>query len=115
MIEEKRMFSHASIAVLAAAIMATTAVAEQPMIFGIVGVARSGAPEVATVKAGADVYKIVRDAKGQTVASQAMGRAVEITGTVEKWAGAKWLTVTSCKIIEAVPAASATARKSPSR
>jgi len=109
------MFSHASIAVLAATVMATTAVAEQPIISGIVGVARSGAPEVATVKAGADVYKIVKDAKGQTVASQAMGQAVEITGTVEKWAGAKWLTVTSCKIIEAVPAASDGARGKHSR
>ncbi|MCX6995994.1 MAG: hypothetical protein NTV49_02655 [Kiritimatiellaeota bacterium] len=92
----------ASVAVLAT--VAATA-AEHPMLVGVVKVARAGAQEAATIKIGADVYKVVKDANGRKVAAEAQGRAVEIKGPVEERAGVKWIAVTSCKIIEAVPAA----------
>jgi acetyl esterase/lipase len=92
----------ANLAVLAAA-AAPAAAAEQPILFGIVRAAPAGAEEAATVKAGSTVYKIVKDANGRKVADQAKDRPVEIKGNVVERNGAKWIAVTSCKIIEFVP------------
>lgn len=89
---------------------AAAAAADQPLIFGIVRAAPAGAEEAATVKADSAVYKIVKDANGLKVATQAKDQPVEIKGNVVERDGAKWLAVTSCKIIEFVPPSPKSAR-----
>ena len=73
---------------------------ESPLIIGIVKAAAVHAPEAATLKAGNVVYKIVKDANGKKVAAEAKDKKVEIKGAVEDRHGVKWITVTSCKIVE---------------
>ncbi|HEY3324147.1 MAG TPA: hypothetical protein VGP72_27085 [Planctomycetota bacterium] len=76
---------------------------DRTMITGIVTVAAADAKEAATVKVGKDgkvIYKITKDDNGKKVAAEAKGKKVEIKGKVEEKDGEKWITVTSCKIVE---------------
>lgn len=72
---------------------------EQPII-GIVRAAAANAEEAATLKAGPVVYKIVKDDNGRTVAREANNKKVEMKGIVKNRREARWITVTSCKIVE---------------
>ncbi|MCY3024306.1 MAG: hypothetical protein NTW87_35465 [Planctomycetota bacterium] len=70
------------------------------MITGIVTAAAADAKEAATVKVGNVVYKLTKDENGKKVAAEAKDKKVEIKGNVEEKDGVKWITVTSCKIVE---------------
>ncbi|MGO8688409.1 MAG: hypothetical protein ACLQLG_02140 [Thermoguttaceae bacterium] len=73
---------------------------EPPLLIGIVKAAAVHAPEAATLKVGKVVYKIVKDTNGKKVAAEAKDKKVEIKGAIEDRQGVKWITVTSCKIVE---------------
>jgi cell division protein FtsI/penicillin-binding protein 2 len=77
-----------------------TALAAQVMIVGVVKASAADAKEAATLKAGPVTYKIVKDDNGKIVAKDANGKKVEIQGTVANKDGAKWITVSVCKIVE---------------
>ena len=67
---------------------------------GLLAAAGADAPEAATLRAGALAYKLTKDANGKTVAAEAKGKKVEIFGILEDKDGVKFLSVSSCKIIE---------------
>ena len=87
-------------AILLCLALPRTGFAEEPVITGIVTAAKADADEAATLKAGKVVYKIKKDANGKKVAAEAKDKKVEIKGPVVETNGVKWITVTSCKIVE---------------
>ena len=72
----------------------------QATITGIVKPAAWSANEAATVQAKKALYMIVKDAKGKIVARDAVGKKVEIKGTVTECDGIKWITVIWCALVE---------------
>ena len=76
------------------------AFAEEQLIVSIVTAAAVNAKEAATVKDGKVIYKITKDENGKKVAAEAMGKKVELKGNVQDKNGVKWISVTSCKIVE---------------
>ena len=78
----------------------SAAVADEPPLVGIVKAAATSAEEAATVKVGPAVYKVVKEGNGRKVATDANGKKVEMKGIVQNRRGVRWITVTSCKIVE---------------
>jgi len=98
------MFRRAMCVVSAASLVGLaftgTGFADGPTITGIVTAAAADAEEAATLKVGPVIYKIKKDENGKKVAAEANDKKVEIKGNVEDRDGVKWITVTSCKIVE---------------
>ena len=81
-------------------VLPRVASADEPPLIGIVTAAAPSAEEAATVKVGQVVYKVEKDENGRKVAKEANGKKVEIKGIVKNRHGVRWITVTSCKIVE---------------
>ena len=80
-------------------VLPTAVSADEPMI-GIVRAAAANAEEAAILKVGPVVYKVAKDVNGGKVARDAKDRKVEIKGILSNRNGARWIAVTSCKIVE---------------
>ena len=88
---------------LAAARQAGTATETPSALVTITGIVKGAAfnsEEAASVQAKKGTYKIVKDAKGNVVARNAVGKKVEIKGTLTEHGGSQWLTVTWCALVE---------------
>ncbi|MGD0897067.1 MAG: hypothetical protein ABR915_04475 [Thermoguttaceae bacterium] len=85
---------------LVALVLPRAASADEPPIIGVVRAAAAGAEEAATVKVGQVIYKVTKDDNGRKVARGANDKKVEIKGILSNRNDAKWITVTSCKIVE---------------